>query len=370
MTQLMRPALHQIANAAPQPHAGLLLARGLAVWDEESGRRSLNAGNLLATVCEIEPSALYKAAYERWKQTTADRSRFAHFVGRVEGRLFAGLAGGGALETGVTTQHSYGMPMLPGSSVKGAARALARAIGVTDAYRAGLFGEDDDSAKKAGRSGGAGCLVWHDAWWVPDGKPYVREVVTVHHQEYYGGRGEATDFDSPVPCAQIAVRGSFHFVVEGDPAWAELALSLLRQALKTTGIGAKRAAGYGYLPLPDPKAAAEEAEVEQAHRAAERARLEDQLGPRRMALRDFAAACEVKAAAGRRDRTNTGLHQQALALSREALLEGGPWSADERLALGEILEQWLPRVVETFDKKDDWRKARTKLQIATLKGQT
>ena len=94
-----------------------------------------------------------------------------------------------------------------------------------------------------------GYLVWHDAWWIPEGntKPFVGEVVTVHHQEYYGGRGEATDFDSPVPNQQLAVQGSFYFVVEGDIRWVALAIRLLRDTLQQQGIGAKRAAGYGFM---------------------------------------------------------------------------------------------------------------------------
>ena len=71
--------------------------------------------------------------------------------------------------------------------------------------------------------------------------------MTVHHQEYYGGRGEATDFDSPVPNQQLAVQGSFYFVVEGDIRWVALAIRLLRDTLQQQGIGAKRAAGYGFM---------------------------------------------------------------------------------------------------------------------------
>jgi len=186
-------------------------------------------------------------AFERWQTCTRDSQRFHGWYGRLEGRMFIGLGTGGALETGVLTSHSYGMPMIPGSSVKGVARAHALQLGVPPEYRAILFGEDEDEVAHSGRQAGAGSLVWHDAWWCPDAQclPFAAEVVTVHHQSYYHGEGEATDFDSPVPNAQIAVQGSFYFVVEGAPTWAVRAMALLRHALSDTGMGAKRAAGYG-----------------------------------------------------------------------------------------------------------------------------
>ena len=66
---------------------------------------------------------------------------------------------------------------------------------------------------------------------------------------YYSTEGaqEATDFDSPVPNAQVAVQGSFLFVLEGAAAWFDLAKKMLVDALCTRGIGAKTRAGYGYF---------------------------------------------------------------------------------------------------------------------------
>lgn len=139
--------------------------------------------------------------------------------------------------------------MIAGSSVKGAVRAYAEKIGLDKQYIAVLFGADDELAKEAAMPESAGYLVWHDAWWVPEGnnKPFVGEIVTVHHQDYYAGNGAATDFDSPVPNQQLAIQGSFYFVVEGDTAWVNLAINLLRGTLKQQGIGSKRAAGYGFM---------------------------------------------------------------------------------------------------------------------------
>ena len=246
MTILMRPSLIDTTHHCNDAHAGLLLTRGLTEW--QTGEKTLKAA-LIDKVASVQSNTLYKKAFERWLNTTSKPEQFGAVTASVTGRLMMGLSTGGAIETGMCTHHTYGMPMIAGSSVKGAVRSYADSIGLAKEYQSVLFGADEDFAKAANTVEGAGYLVWHDAWWIPEGnsKPFVGEVVTVHHQDYYGGRGEATDFDSPVPNQQLAVQGSFYFVVEGDIRWVALAIRLLRDTLQQQGIGAKRAAGYGFM---------------------------------------------------------------------------------------------------------------------------
>ncbi len=253
---LTRTSLQQHLSRRVEPHAGLLLTRG---WDKfvQGDAPSGTKADHVAKVCRLRASGLYTLAYERWHALTLQSpERFSGWHGQIQGRMLMGLATGGALETGVTTSHTYGMPMIPGSSIKGLARAHAKkALGVPAAYLAVLFGEAEDFVAVAEEGcdpvlAGAGCLVWHDAWWNPETPikaPFVEEVVTVHHQKYYAGEGDATDFDAPVPCAQIAVQGSFYFVIEGDAGWRDLALKILTSALEASGVGAKRATGYGVV---------------------------------------------------------------------------------------------------------------------------
>ena len=61
----------------------------------------------------------------------------------------------------------------------------------------------------------------------------------------------ATDFDSPVPNAQVAVQGAFLFVIEGPREWLDFAEQMLVSALVTRGAGAKTRAGYGLFAAPD-----------------------------------------------------------------------------------------------------------------------
>lgn len=251
MTELCRDAIAPLlANGFSQlrrrePHCGLLLTKGLPSFPEGEQAGEIKAAHIQA-VADLAVSDFYRLAFARWQQTTDDPQRFAAFSAVLTGRLYIGVVHDNALETGVTVSHTYGMPMIPGSAVKGLCRASAGKWLENTEARRWLFGNDPDDEDEAAEVGG---VIFHDAWWVPEPgrKPFVAEVVTVHHPGYYGSAGSepATDFDSPVPAPQIAVRGSFHFVLEGPPMWTQLARRLLTEGLRQHGIGGKRSSGYG-----------------------------------------------------------------------------------------------------------------------------
>ena len=244
-------ALHRKAEVAEGAHVGLLLQRGFREFgDDGKADGEAKAGHIVA-VCRAEARDFYRNAFARWRKLTADAQRFRQVALALESRLFIGVAGGGVLETGCAISHSYGMPYIPGSSIKGVVSHHARdRLAGTEGREARreLFGAD---ASAEHPSGLAGLISFHDAWWVPGSAdfPLVQEVVTTHHPDYYGGDGKepATDFDSPVPNAQVAVQGSFLFVMEGPCAWLGLAEDILTDALHTRGIGAKTRAGYGFF---------------------------------------------------------------------------------------------------------------------------
>lgn len=250
MTQLMRKELKkQPADQPPKPdhaHAGLWLQRGWPAF--VTGESKDNKTGHINKLCTIRPSPLYEKAFRRWEKT-AKTLPGATLFATVSQRLLIGSNAASALETGAAIQHSYGMPMIPGSAVKGCARAYAQQLGLGAEYLAMLFGLDE------GELAGPGGLVWHDAWWRPDGQekfPFVADVVTVHHPEYYQGKEVmASDTDTPVPNAQLATHGEFFFYIgcehSDSQPWAELAIQLLKATLHGTGIGGKRAAGYGRM---------------------------------------------------------------------------------------------------------------------------
>lgn len=83
---------------------------------------------LIEKIAGAKADDLYLLAFNRWLNCTFDNDEFVHLSAKVNGRLFTGLALGGALETGAMIHHTYGMPMIAGSSIKGAVRAYAEYI--------------------------------------------------------------------------------------------------------------------------------------------------------------------------------------------------------------------------------------------------
>ncbi len=237
-------------------NAGLLLRRGLPQWPRKAERKAdsgSTAGSekagVIARIVDLPVPDAYAWAYGRWQRATTGADFLADELDLL-GRLYIGLSRESALETGMTVQHAWGLPMIPGSALKGISRHVARtASTLRDEAEAiaYLFGSDDDAHPESG------AVVFHDAWWVPGSAatPFAAEVVTPHHGAYYAmGSRHATDFDKPVPAPQIAAQGRFRFVVQGDPAWARLALALLRLALTTHGVGGKTTSGYGLFAAP------------------------------------------------------------------------------------------------------------------------
>lgn len=240
-----QPAFAKLKTSS-HPHPGLLLAKGLTHYPEGTMAGQAKAA-FIGAIADLGASDFYVAACQRWQRLTGqDKPRFATLEARLEGRLYIGVVRENPLETGITTAHAYGMPMIPGSSVKGICRAAAREWQLPEDARNWLFGRAPDGPENEGEAGG---LVFHDAWWIPEGHPFTSEVITPHHPDYYKSYGAtpATDFDSPIPAPQIASRGRYYFVIEGQAQWTRLAINLLRAALSERGIGSKRSSGYGFF---------------------------------------------------------------------------------------------------------------------------
>lgn len=282
--ELQRTALGRAYRDARAAHPGLLIQRGLATHDEGNPQAKQD---LIGRVCAIPAGVLYRRQYQRWVAATADLQRFRQVILQLETRLFIGLSAGAMLETGCAIGHSHGVPYLPGSGIKGPVQAWVRDTPFGQRHPDAcneLFGAEPNDANPLGLSG---VVSFHDAWWVPGSapvptgepqsqadRPLVQEVVTTHHPGYYRDAGAiaATDLDSPIPNAQVAVHGSFLFVVEGEPAWTALALQMLKEALATRGLGAKTRSGYGLFVLDQARQDALERDRDrQAAAAAEQA---------------------------------------------------------------------------------------------------
>lgn len=178
------------------------------------------------------------------------------------------------IENGFLFHHTFGVPYLPGSSVKGMIRAFAEVwCGIEegeDGYDSHideiwrLFGgpirkewEEDDKKKQADiRPPSVGNIIVFDA--LPTGPvPLMAEIITPHTADWRitknPEKSSPADWVSPnpIPFLAVAPGASFQFALaprkrnETSAKDLETAWGYLEQALAWTGAGAKTAIGFG-----------------------------------------------------------------------------------------------------------------------------
>lgn len=257
----------------PTAHRGLLLDKFV---EDQTSKEDNGRQRLIDAVCERvwdpRQDPLYVAAYQRWERTWNIPGAIS-LKAATAAPLAIGHGAKGVIDGGVRLHRTYGLPLIPGSSVRGALSAFVNErLGAKhpELWSAGSRpGEKNPQAQGSyhrllfGDTSLAGRLAFEDAWWVPvAGHPLRRDVITPHHQAYYTGtppRQEPAETDDPVPVTipVVPAKAEFLFVVTwrshpGDNAaevqkWLDLLRFLLQQMLEQHGLGAKRSQGYGRM---------------------------------------------------------------------------------------------------------------------------
>ncbi len=240
-------------------HAGLLLDRYVKKLDDQNkAKKSLLEDAKKA--CK-NSRQIYSAAFDRNLKSYPEKTKTRNF--RTWGRLIVGLGTKNVLETGLSLHHTYGVPYIPGSALKGlAAHYCDQILGSADS-RFKLHENGGDSEPGAmyktlfGSTETQGFILFHDAWIFPDSldNALQMDIMTPHHKNYYSSSGKTppTDFDDPNPIPFLSVHGTFLAAVtvlaENNDweQWAELALNILGEALDDWGVGGKTSSGYGTL---------------------------------------------------------------------------------------------------------------------------
>jgi CRISPR type III-B/RAMP module RAMP protein Cmr6 len=259
-----------------QPHVELVPAKvfGAGRKEDEGDKAKLHRRLLyLSAVEALKPGrpavSAYLPRFGRWQATWSGATRRQRRIFEVEslGRVLLHPGTGQTVTDGtVLMHHTYGVPYLPGSGLKGLARVMGRVLlnAATPVERASLradldalFGPERDVED---RKDAAALVDFVDALWVPRGKesPLEVDVVTPHHTNYYTKADAASpgDWEQPVPTQRLAVGSGVRFLVilEGageDPGqmepWLDLAEGLLVRALADLGFGAWTRSGYGRM---------------------------------------------------------------------------------------------------------------------------
>jgi len=147
------------------------------------------------------------------------------------------------LENGFAFLNPYGLPYLPGSSIKGVLRASAEELMLDETIIAELFGDSAQDGKQ-------GALNFWDV--LPQGKLAI-DIMTPHYGEYYQGKESPHDAGKPNPIVflTMAPGASFAFYVQQihavDCDWQAELGKCFDHAFDWLGFGAKTAVGYGAM---------------------------------------------------------------------------------------------------------------------------
>lgn len=240
------------AVTAPADANALVLLRRAAFWagdglDRDGETALLAWASLSAAGQDSDVVRNVHARRTRALQAWCHRQRQTPVTWRrllvaPEWRLVTGLGErGNPHEIGIALHGTYGWPVIPGSTLKGVARAWAEDQGAQ--------GVDRVCGPRAapGSSAAAGTVRFLDA--LPAGEPVtvVRDVVTPHNAEYHAG-GIPGEWQNPVPNPFLAIAGgTFAVDLLGPDEDVQLAAGWCERACDDLGIGARTAAGYGYL---------------------------------------------------------------------------------------------------------------------------
>jgi CRISPR-associated protein Cmr6 len=228
----------------------------------ESGKRDW-IGEIARIGAEAEKivgdGALIREAAKRLEALAAAQGGLS-FQRRTAWRFVTGLGRGHPVENGFAWRHDLGTPFLPGSSLKGLARAYARDWeDVSEKEIARILGPKPEAGLAIGS------VAFLDAAPVA---PVALEadVMTPHYAPWYQDGEAPGDWQTPTPIPFLAVAPGQTFlfaVLPRDPSKQEdrddcaRAARLLQQALETRGAGAKTAVGYGQFVAPQSAPGAE-----------------------------------------------------------------------------------------------------------------
>lgn len=264
--------------AVPQRHPGLQLDKFSPPGKQEAQR------DLIEKVCRAagEPHLLSVLSKRREDMLAAVGAK--RFIATTTGALTLHLARASGLENaGIHLHPVYGFACLPGSGLKGMARAYAETVWLKDrsdqvaawndirevfgwAVRSeeGKRWKPEDADDPEGSN--AGAVVFHDAWPV-EWPRLAPDLVNNHHKRYYEGEDDPGDWDKPELAYFLSVSADTTFDFALSPRNAadhgkssglvSLAQEWLQAALVHEGAGAKTHAGYGRFQLsahPSPRA--------------------------------------------------------------------------------------------------------------------
>lgn len=372
MTQAAVPAyLGQDFSDAPPGHRfTLYFPAWTSDWKPVEKDAKRDAAKAAAQALTVEAKAQLQRLISRQAEQIDKLAKTGGALETFDARSTAPFATGlgleHPLENGFAFLNPYGLPYLPGSSVKGVLRASARELASGDwGGKAGwdhpaiesLFGSlpEAEPLKR-------GALTFWDV--IPKIERMAVDVMTPHQGHYYQNGQSPHDSGQPIPIPFLVVPPgvpfTFHVLCDEkrlDEAlksqWRAMLQVAFRHAFEWLGFGAKTAVGYGAMrdvsAERKQQREIERIEREEAARkqqeeldrlageAAEKARLEALSPGQRQLDALVKKLAEPRLQTAQSITPRDAVHAQLEKSVREAVAPNSPWQMEEKAQLADLL---------------------------------
>lgn len=258
------PAVRHLAGS----HPGLLLDhfvpfdRHQNAWSFDSKIKGpwLRAFAHAASASYCDPQAAWRGWAKRHRALYPDGGSVRRKTVRPGWRWVIGLGNQTILETGLTLHHTYAIPYMPGSAIKGLTQALV-VLNLEPVRLTPILGAPDTLQREQtylrlfGTQEAAGEVVFVGGVPVAEGESprLTVDVMTPHFSAYYQGkRTDPLEVEDPTPIPfLVSIGGAYDITLTArTPAGVgllDLAMALCLAALDELGVGGKTGKGYGYF---------------------------------------------------------------------------------------------------------------------------
>lgn len=266
-SQTLAERLHSQAD-----NIGLLFNKFVWIWDSnwtlegkfKEGKREKSVKSWflerVEAIARSFPRDAYFALLDRQVRVVESLREHGYktviFGKRAEARILSGLGGAHPMEVGFAFHPLYGFPYLPGSGLKGVARAWAELTGQPADKIKLVFGSESKDERQA-KEHQQGDVIFLDAYAIAPPRLEV-DILNPHFPDYYRDpkNNLPTEWQSPNPVNFLTIgvgreekdKPIFQFALAArlSPA-LQLAQEWLERGLEQLGFGGKTASGYGYF---------------------------------------------------------------------------------------------------------------------------
>jgi len=273
---VLMPQANNMIGVLKTSNLGLLFNKFVFAWsdnwttEEKINREKVNLK--AAFIEKVKENGTYSTANKELISSVQSRQKailqnlqssgwhVEPFNAKTDSRLIIGLGGISVIETGMTLHPLYGFPYLPGSGLKGLARAYAEIALETKPSGEDLreiFGSEDKDSRYA-INNRQGKVFFMDG--IPTAFPQLDlDIMNPHYSYYYQGKKDTkgnpippADYLNPVPVTFLTVASEQKFslaVFSRNRDLLEKATQWLICGLTELGAGGKTNVGYGYFKI-------------------------------------------------------------------------------------------------------------------------